>query len=312
MLPDRDGYDITRLVRRDSSLAHIPIIMLTARIEETDRLIGLELGADDYLPKPFNPRELLARIRAILRRVRPGAEDEARAVRRRAQSFVQAVDFVEHLPHQPVGLVEPRDVEREVLEESGYRVRAERLVAIKIMDPIYMRDQRWIARFRREARFSTFLYRVATNAALNRRRSLDRSRARIQKLGVRQAAGDDLPYSPRDPEDATAGLELSEHVREALLDTLEPHQVADLAGPLAGLPAQTIDKSHVAVGHLEADGGTVLLEQRGRLAVTRVQLLEEVFHRLDSTHSRSVPSGAHDRPDLPDRRLAVVRPPAAQ
>lgn len=71
-------------------------------------------------------------------------------------------------------------------------------------------------RFRAESRFSTFVYRVAANAALNRRRSLGRSRARIQKLGERQAAGDDLPYSPRDPEDATAGAELTGHVREAL------------------------------------------------------------------------------------------------
>jgi two-component system alkaline phosphatase synthesis response regulator PhoP len=67
MLPDRDGYDITRLVRSDSSLAHIPIIMLTARVEDTDKIVGLELGADDYVTKPYNPREVLARVRARLR-----------------------------------------------------------------------------------------------------------------------------------------------------------------------------------------------------------------------------------------------------
>jgi RNA polymerase sigma-70 factor (ECF subfamily) len=71
-------------------------------------------------------------------------------------------------------------------------------------------------RFRGEARFSTFVYRVAANAALNRRRSLGRSRARIDKLAVRQSAGDDLPYSPRDPEDSTLGHEMTEHVRDAL------------------------------------------------------------------------------------------------
>jgi len=71
-------------------------------------------------------------------------------------------------------------------------------------------------RFREEARFSTFVYRVAANAALNRRRTLGRSRARIEKFAIRQSAGDDLPYSPRDPEDATAGVELTNHVREAL------------------------------------------------------------------------------------------------
>ena len=67
MLPDRDGYDITRLVRSDPNLAHIPIIMLTARVEDTDKIIGLELGADDYVTKPYNPREVLARVRARLR-----------------------------------------------------------------------------------------------------------------------------------------------------------------------------------------------------------------------------------------------------
>jgi RNA polymerase sigma-70 factor (ECF subfamily) len=71
-------------------------------------------------------------------------------------------------------------------------------------------------RFRHEARFSTFVYRVASNAALNRRRSLGRRRKRFQKLAVRQEAGDDLPSSPRDPEDATSGIELSAHVRNAL------------------------------------------------------------------------------------------------
>ena len=65
MLPDGDGFEICREVRARSD---IPILMLTARGEDTDRIVGLELGADDYLPKPFNPRELIARLRAIMRR----------------------------------------------------------------------------------------------------------------------------------------------------------------------------------------------------------------------------------------------------
>ena len=65
MLPDADGFEVCRRVRADSEL---PILMLTARGDETDRIVGLEIGADDYLPKPFNPRELAARLRAILRR----------------------------------------------------------------------------------------------------------------------------------------------------------------------------------------------------------------------------------------------------
>jgi len=67
MLPDRDGWDITRLVRGDPILAHTPIIMLTARVEDTDKIIGLEIGADDYVTKPYNPREVVARVRARLR-----------------------------------------------------------------------------------------------------------------------------------------------------------------------------------------------------------------------------------------------------
>jgi DNA-binding response OmpR family regulator len=68
MLPDRNGLDVTRTVRRDASLAAMPIIMLTARVDDQDKIVGLELGADDYVTKPFNPSELMARIRAVLRR----------------------------------------------------------------------------------------------------------------------------------------------------------------------------------------------------------------------------------------------------
>jgi two-component system alkaline phosphatase synthesis response regulator PhoP len=65
MLPEIDGLDVCRQIRRDSA---VPIVMLTARVEETDTLIGLELGADDYITKPFSPREVVARARAVLRR----------------------------------------------------------------------------------------------------------------------------------------------------------------------------------------------------------------------------------------------------
>ena len=68
-LPEIDGLDVCRALRRESD---VPIIMLTARVDETDRLIGLELGADDYITKPFSPRELVARVRAVLRRVQGG------------------------------------------------------------------------------------------------------------------------------------------------------------------------------------------------------------------------------------------------
>jgi len=70
MLPDLDGFETCRRIRAGSD---VPVLMLTAKGEETDRIIGLELGADDYLPKPFNPRELLARLKAIMRRRAGGA-----------------------------------------------------------------------------------------------------------------------------------------------------------------------------------------------------------------------------------------------
>lgn len=69
MLPGRDGMDVTRVVRGDVGLAAMPIIMLTARVEDHDKIVGLELGADDYVTKPFNPGEVVARVRAVLRRV---------------------------------------------------------------------------------------------------------------------------------------------------------------------------------------------------------------------------------------------------
>ncbi len=74
MLPGMDGLELTRTLRGDKHLSAIPILLLTARVDDADRILGLELGADDYLTKPFNPREVVARVRAILRRV--GREPE--------------------------------------------------------------------------------------------------------------------------------------------------------------------------------------------------------------------------------------------
>ncbi len=74
MLPGRDGVDICKEIR---TFSQVPIIMVTARVEEIDRLLGLELGADDYICKPFSPRELVARVKAVLRRTRDGRELQA-------------------------------------------------------------------------------------------------------------------------------------------------------------------------------------------------------------------------------------------
>ncbi len=96
MLPKRDGLEITRVVRNDEALAALPILMLTARVEDVDKLIGLELGADDYLTKPFNPQEVVARVKAILRRssgtLKPPAIIQIRGLRLELERHVATID----------------------------------------------------------------------------------------------------------------------------------------------------------------------------------------------------------------------------
>jgi two-component system alkaline phosphatase synthesis response regulator PhoP len=78
MLPGMSGLEVCRLLRADRATATLPIIMVTARAEETDRIMGLEIGADDYISKPFSPNELMARIRALVRRTRRNEPEETR------------------------------------------------------------------------------------------------------------------------------------------------------------------------------------------------------------------------------------------
>ena len=105
MLPDGDGLDLCREIRAQPRLRHLPLLMLTGRGEPMDRIVGLELGADDYLPKPFEPRELLARVKALLRRAAPppAADDVLRFGRlevdlgaRMARLDGQACDLTGH------------------------------------------------------------------------------------------------------------------------------------------------------------------------------------------------------------------------
>jgi OmpR family response regulator RpaB len=83
MLPEMDGFELCRTIRRDADAAirELPIIMLTARGDVMDRVVGLEIGADDYLPKPFEPRELLARLQTVLRRTRVPVESTTKRLR---------------------------------------------------------------------------------------------------------------------------------------------------------------------------------------------------------------------------------------
>ncbi|HXO19941.1 MAG TPA: response regulator [Thermoanaerobaculia bacterium] len=71
MLPGMDGLELTRLLKRETATSRVPIVMLTAKTEEVDRIVGLELGADDYISKPFSPREVVLRVKAVLRRFSP-------------------------------------------------------------------------------------------------------------------------------------------------------------------------------------------------------------------------------------------------
>lgn len=129
MLPDRDGWDITRLVREDPSLAQLPVIMLTARIDDADKIIGLELGADDYITKPFNPREVVARVRSVLRRSQANQLQQQRRI-------LQQVDLLMDLDRREV-MLNGRPVEltatefnllRTLLENPGYAFTRSELI----------------------------------------------------------------------------------------------------------------------------------------------------------------------------------------
>lgn len=112
MLPKRDGLEVLKEIRMEFS---VPVIMLTAKGEDADRIVGLELGADDYLPKPFNPRELLARIKAVLRRL----PDRDRSKARRDENmFIEAGGLMLNKAKQTL-LIEDKEVE---LSSTEYKL----------------------------------------------------------------------------------------------------------------------------------------------------------------------------------------------
>lgn len=128
MLPDRDGWDITRLVRADEQLVAIPIIMLTARVEDTDKIIGLELGADDYVTKPFNAREVVARVRAQLRRGQLGKA----AIPRVLQVGKLKLDLDQHqltIEGEPVELTKTEfKLLQSLMQSPGYTLSRDELL----------------------------------------------------------------------------------------------------------------------------------------------------------------------------------------
>ena len=122
MLPDGDGLDLCRELRNNPRTRQLPLLMLTARGEPMDRIVGLELGADDYLPKPFEPRELLARVKALLRRAAPvSAPDE---VLRFGRLEIDLGARVARLAGQPCDLTSHQFDLLVVLAQSPGRVRS--------------------------------------------------------------------------------------------------------------------------------------------------------------------------------------------
>jgi two-component system, OmpR family, phosphate regulon response regulator OmpR len=128
MLPGKDGLEILKEVRRDFNL---PVIMLTAKGEDTDRIVGLELGGDDYLSKPFNPRELLARIRAVLRRAGEGVKGGSEAPKR---LLIKSGGLTLNTARQTVS-TEKREME---LSTAEYRILE---VLMKNPNTVLSRDQ---------------------------------------------------------------------------------------------------------------------------------------------------------------------------
>lgn len=104
MLPGIDGVEVCRQIKDHSSTKHIPVIMLTAKSEETDIIVGLELGADDYITKPFSPGVLIARVKAVLRRYNTTEQDDPSTVLRYADLVIKPDQFTVMLGNQQVDL----------------------------------------------------------------------------------------------------------------------------------------------------------------------------------------------------------------
>lgn len=153
-----------------------------------------------------------------------------------------------------------------------YRMMGNKEDAEDLTQETFLSLHRHGHRFRAEARFSTFVYRVAANAALNRRRSYGRGRSRIDKLKTRQQAGDDLPSAPRNPEDATLGQELSGHVRDAL----------ESLSPSLRMPVVLYDIEGLAYGEIAKVLGIAEGTVKSRIHRARQALREELKGLLGS------------------------------
>jgi two-component system alkaline phosphatase synthesis response regulator PhoP len=129
MLPDQDGWDITRAVRSNPSIQHTPIIMLTARVTDADKIVGLEIGADDYVTKPYNPREVVSRVRARLR-IQDGSQVAAKQKILRVGDLQIDVGRRETLVRgrQVVLTVTEFEILRVLMEQAGYVLTRSELI----------------------------------------------------------------------------------------------------------------------------------------------------------------------------------------
>jgi len=126
-LPGMDGFEICRRMRKDPATAAVPIIMLTARIDETDRVAGLEFGADDYITKPFSPKEALARVRAVLRR--SGRADDVVETLADVPLRIDVAERVARVGNRDLGLTRKEfDLLAELLRQRGRVLTRERLL----------------------------------------------------------------------------------------------------------------------------------------------------------------------------------------
>ena len=126
MLPGIDGLEVCRRLRQDPATRALPVVMLTAKGEEVDRVLGLELGADDYIVKPFSPKEVIARVRAVLRRSRPAAQGAPMVI---GQVLINVARHTVHVEGAPV-LLTPKefDLLRALAEAHGRVLSRESLL----------------------------------------------------------------------------------------------------------------------------------------------------------------------------------------
>jgi two-component system alkaline phosphatase synthesis response regulator PhoP len=271
-LPRLDGLDVARTMRRESD---VPIIMLTARVEEDDRLRGLEIGADDYITKPFSPRELVARVRAVLRR------SEKR--RRRATATFCAADLVIDAPACACARDEPIDLTPTEFQLLATLARHPGRVFTRaqLLDAVRGSD-------------AEAFERAIDSHIKNIRRKLERRRAAVHRDGVRHRlqVRRRMTSRPAAAFRPAHGLCVrgADRVRRA---RREHDHLVPFRNPAAGLGDRARDRNHVP------DRRRLRIDGRPRRAgvprTTAIAPPVDGRRRARATHAARDPAGAHRR-----------------